>query len=55
MTAIEICVGCILHWKGFTFADGGTVDKYLVIVGAHPAARYRERNMQLHEKVRRRE
>jgi hypothetical protein len=40
MTAIEICVGCILHWKGFIFADGGTADKYLVIVGAHPGMNY---------------
>jgi hypothetical protein len=33
---ITIGPGCILHWEGFKFADGAEVDKFLVIVGAHP-------------------
>lgn len=40
MTADTIGVGCILHWKGFTFPDGGTADKYLVIVGSQPGKNY---------------
>lgn len=35
-----IGVGSILHWKGFTFADGETANKYLVIVGAQPNKNY---------------
>ena len=35
-----ISVGSILHWKGFTFADGETANKYLVIVGAQPNKNY---------------
>lgn len=33
-------VGTILHWKGFTFADGDTANKFLVIVGAQPGKNY---------------
>ena len=36
MTAPAISVGCILHWKKFTFSDGAQADKYFVIVGAQP-------------------
>lgn len=40
MSDDAICVGCILHWKGFRFADGATANKYLVIVGAQPGKNY---------------
>ena len=35
MSEDAIGVGTILHWKGFTFADGATADKFLVIVGSN--------------------
>jgi hypothetical protein len=38
--ADAIGVGCILHWKGFKFADGAEADKYLVIVGAKKDCNY---------------
>jgi|SRR6185312_194959 len=34
MTAPTIAPGCILHWEGFKFPDGGEADKFFVIVGA---------------------
>ena len=40
MSDDAIGVGSILHWKGFTFADGETANKYLVIVGAQPDKNY---------------
>jgi hypothetical protein len=40
MSAPTVRVGCILHWKGFTFPDGATANKYLVIVGAQPGKDY---------------
>jgi hypothetical protein len=40
MSDAGIRVGCILHWKGFTFADGATANKYLVVVGAQPNKDY---------------
>jgi hypothetical protein len=40
MTASAISVGCIIHWKGYTFPDGATANKYLVIVGAQPGKNY---------------
>ena len=40
MTDDAIGVGSILHWKGFTFADGESANKYLVIVGAQPNQNY---------------
>lgn len=32
--------GCILHWEGFKFPDGGKADKFFVIVGAQPGKNY---------------
>ncbi len=40
MSNAAISVGCILHWKGFKFADGAEADKYLVVVGAKPGSNY---------------
>ena len=40
MSNEAIGVGTILHWKGFTFPDGETANKYLVIVGAQPGKNY---------------
>jgi hypothetical protein len=40
MNPDAICAGCVLHWKGFTFADGGKANKYFVIVGAQPGRNY---------------
>ena len=40
MNPDAICAGCILHWKGFTFANGEKANKYLVIVGARPGQNY---------------
>jgi hypothetical protein len=40
MSEDAIGVGTILHWKGFTFADGATADKFLVIVGSQPEKNY---------------
>jgi len=40
MSEDAIGVGCILHWKGFTFQDGAQADKYLVIVGAQSDKNY---------------
>jgi hypothetical protein len=40
MSDEAIGVGTILHWKGFTFADGATADKFLVIVGCQPQQNY---------------
>jgi hypothetical protein len=35
-----VSVGCILHWKGFTFEDGTTANKYLVVIGAQVGKNY---------------
>jgi hypothetical protein len=40
MTGVAIVPGCILHWEGFRFPDGGEADKFLVIVGAKAGANY---------------
>lgn len=40
MSDAAICVGCILHWKGFTFPDGEKANKYFVIVGSQPNQNY---------------
>ncbi len=40
MTAPTISPGCILHWEGFKFEDGGEANKFLVMVGVHPDRNY---------------
>jgi len=40
MSDAAIGVGTILHRKGFTFADGETANKFLVIVGAQNGKNY---------------
>jgi hypothetical protein len=40
MSVDAIAPGCILHWKGFKFADGTTRNKYFVIVGTQPGKNF---------------
>ena len=40
MSDLAIVPGCILHWEGFQFPDGGEANKYLVIVGVKSGRNY---------------
>jgi hypothetical protein len=35
MSAPELKVGCVFHWKQYEFDDGGKADKYFVLLGAN--------------------